>query len=94
MPGNCPNVVVNELQNNLSTYVVAYPNPSDELISVFSEHPINKIEIFDIRGALVFSREFCRQQLVSIDVDKFSGIFTIKVFLENDVILNNKLISY
>ena len=94
MPGNCPNVGVNELQNDLSAYVVAYPNPSDELISVFSEHPINKIEIFDIRGALVFSREFYRQQLVSIDVDKFSGIFTIKVFLENDVIVNKKLISY
>ena len=47
MPGNCPNVGLNELKK---TYVVTYPNPSLEILNIYSESEITEIIVYDNIG--------------------------------------------
>ena len=47
MPGNCPNVSVSE---NKKTYVVTYPNPSSDIVNIYSEALLKNIKLFDNVG--------------------------------------------
>ena len=94
MPGNCPNVGIDGFQTEVSSYVVAYPNPCRDVLSIYSEKSIEKIEIYDLRGALIFVKEYFREQLIDLDATNFNGIYNVKVFLENDAVVNKKLVSY
>ena len=63
-------------------------------MSIYSEKSIEKIEIYDLRGALVFVKEYFHEQLIDLDATNFNGIYNVKVFLENDAVVNKKLVSY
>jgi hypothetical protein len=55
MPGNCPNVSVSE---NKKTYVVTYPNPSSDIVNIYSEALLKNIKLFDNVGRLIFKKEY------------------------------------
>jgi hypothetical protein len=91
MPGNCPNVGLNELK---TSYVVAYPNPSLETLNIYSESEIVKIIIYDNIGREIKSLSNLRSKNFSFDVKKLKGFFTVKIHLSNGQRIKKNIISY
>ena len=90
MPGNCPNVGLNELK----TYVVTYPNPSLETLNIYSEAEIEEIVIYDNIGREIKSLSSLISNNISLDVKKLKGFFTVKIILSNGQIIKKNIISY
>ena len=91
MPGNCPNVGLNELKK---TYVVTYPNPSLEILNIYSESEIVEIIIYDNIGREIKRLSNLRSNNISLDVKKLKGFFTAKIILSNSQIIKKNIISY
>ena len=91
MPGNCPNVGLNELKK---PYVVTYPNPSLETLNIYSEAEIAEIIIYDNIGREIKSLSSLRINNISLDVKKLKGFFTVKIILSNGQRIKKNIISY
>ena len=91
MPGNCPNVSVSE---NKKTYVVTYPNPSSDIVNIYSEVLLKNIKLFDNVGRLIFKKENIYSKNFQINVSDIHGFFTLKIELSNKEVINKNIISY
>ena len=91
MPGNCPNVSVSE---NKKTYVVTYPNPSSDIVNIYSEALLNNIKLFDNVGRLIFKKENIYSKNFQINVSDLHGFFTFKIELSNKEVINKNIITY
>ena len=91
MPGNCPNVGLNELKK---TYIVTYPNPSLETLNIYSEAEIEEIVIYDNIGREIKSLSSLKINNITLDVKKLKGFFTVKIILSNGQIIKKNIISY
>jgi hypothetical protein len=91
MPGNCPNVGLNELKK---FYVVTYPNPSLETLNIYSESKIAGIIIYDNIGREIISLSNLRSNNFSLNVKNLKGFFTLKIILSNGQRIKKNIISY
>ena len=91
MPGNCPNVGLNDLKK---TYVVTYPNPSLETLNIYSEAEIEEIIIYDNIGRAIKNLSSLKINNITLDVKKLKGFFTVKIILSNGQIIKKNIISY
>ena len=91
MPGNCPNVSVSE---NKKTYVVTYPNPSSDIVNIYSEALLKNIKLFDNVGRLIFKKENIYSKNFQINVSDLHGFFTFKIELSNKEVINKNIITY
>ena len=91
MPGNCPNVSVSE---NKKTYLVTYPNPSSNIVNIYSEASIKNITLFDNVGRLIFKKENIYSKNFQMNVSDLHGFFTFKIELSNKEVINKNIITY
>ena len=91
MPGNCPNVSVSE---NNKTYLVTYPNPSSNIVNIYSEASIKNITLFDNVGRLIFKKENIYSKNFQMNVSDLHGFFTFKIELSNKEVINKNIITY
>ena len=91
MPGNCPNVSVSE---NKKTYVVTYPNPSSDIVNIYSEVLLKNIKLFDNVGRLIFKKENIYSKNFQINVSDIHGFFSLKIELSNKEVINKNIITY
>ena len=91
MPGNCPNLSVSE---NKKTYLVTYPNPSSNIVNVYSEASIKNITLFDNVGRLIFKKENIYSKNFQMNVSDLHGFFTFKIELSNKEVINKNIITY
>ena len=91
MPGNCPNVSVSE---NKKTYVVTYPNPSSDIVNIYSETLLKNIKLFDNVGRLTFKEENIYSKNFQMNVSDLHGFFTFKIELSNKEVINKNIITY
>ena len=91
MPGNCPNVSVSE---NKKTYVVTYPNPSSDIVNIYSETLLKNIELFDNVGRLIFKKENIYSKNFQMNVSDLQGFYTFKIELSNKEVINKNIITY
>ena len=91
MPGNCPNVSVSE---NKKTYLVTYPNPSYNIVNIYSEASIKNITLFDNVGRLIFKKENICSKNFQMNVSDLHGFFTFKIELSNKEVINKNIITY
>ena len=91
MPGNCPNVSVSE---NKKTYVVTYPNPSSDIVNIYSEALLKNIKLFDNVGRLIFKEENIYSKNFQMNVSDLHGFFTFKIELSNKEVINKNIITY
>ena len=91
MPGNCPNVSVSE---NKKTYVVTYPNPSSDIVNIYSESLLKNIKLFDNVGRLIFKKENIYSKNFQMNVSDLHGFFTFKIELSNKEVINKNIITY
>ena len=91
MPGNCQNVSVSE---NKKTYVVTYPNPSSDIVNIYSETLLKNIELFDNVGRLIFKKENIYSKNFQMNVSDLQGFYTFKIELSNKEVINKNIITY
>ncbi len=70
-----PSVVENVIGKQFSIF----PNPTTSSINISTDENIERINIFDVRGGLVFSNSYSVSS-TSVDISKFAkGIYTVQL---------------
>ena len=89
--GNVPILGANDF---IETTVSLYPNPSNELINIsFDEDQLSKLEFYDITGKLLFKKEL-NTNTYALNIANYpSGTYIVKVFKQNNVSVNKKIIK-
>ncbi|MDB9993950.1 T9SS type A sorting domain-containing protein [Flavobacteriaceae bacterium] len=89
--GNVPILGANDF---IETTVSLYPNPSNELINIsFDEDQLSKLEFYDITGKLLFKKEL-NTNTYALNIANYpSGTYIVKVFNQNNVSVNKKIIK-
>ena len=89
--GNVPILGANDF---IETTVSLYPNPSNELINIsFDEDQLSKLELYDITGKLLFKKEL-NTNTYALNIANYpSGTYLVKVFNQNNVSVNKKIIK-
>ena len=63
------------VKNNFSIY----PTPATNSINISTNESIDLIEIYDVKGSLIFSQSY-QKKSTSIDVNSFAkGVYAVKV---------------
>jgi hypothetical protein len=92
MPGNCPNVGIDETDK--IPYFVVYPNPTNGELNVYADQPIRSISILDLSGKMVLKQDVQKQKLVTIDAELNPGMYVVFVELEDRQVLKTKITRY
>ena len=89
--GNVPILGANDF---IETTVSLYPNPSNELINIsFDEDQLSKLEFYDITGKLLFKKDL-NTNTYALNIANYpSGTYLVKVFNQNNVSVNKKIIK-
>ena len=89
--GNIPILGDNDL---IIPTVSLYPNPSNELINIsFGEDRLSNIELYDITGKLLFKKEL-NANTYALNIANYpSGTYLVKVYNQNNALLNKKIIK-
>ena len=89
--GNVPILGNNDL---IIPTVSLYPNPSNELINIsFGEDRLSNIELYDITGKLLFKKEL-NANTYALNIANYpSGTYLVKVYNQNNALLNKKIIK-
>lgn len=87
--------IITQLPNQyLESFFNTFPNPSDGLSTFESSDDIERIEITDITGNIVFCNNFKNTRKISVNLDELSkGIYLAKIFSENNI-TTKKLMIY
>ena len=88
--GSCdtPGTGIFELDNNLTVF----PNPSNGIINLKSDHIINTLRIYNIIGDLILIKNlYFNKSILNIE-SLTSGIYFIEVELNNGSVLNKKIV--
>lgn len=92
MPGNCPNVGIDETDK--IPYFVVYPNPTNGELNVYADQPIRSISVLDLSGKMVLKQDAQKQKLVTIDAELNPGMYVVFVELEDRQVLKTKITRY
>ena len=89
--GNVPILGANDF---IETTVSLYPNPSNELINIsFDEDQLSKLELYDVTGKLLFKKDL-NTNTYALNIANYpSGTYLVKVFNQNNVSVNKKIIK-
>jgi hypothetical protein len=61
-----------------------YPNPANEIIAIKSNEILDRIEIIDVRGKMVFSKK-TNEFETNVNINSLSaGLYLIKIFSKNN----------
>lgn len=82
MPGDCPNVGIEETEAKVP-YFVAYPNPTSGEINFYADQVIEYMEITDLTGKSLETVLGNNQQLITLDRELPPGTYIATVFLES-----------
>ncbi|MEZ5042962.1 MAG: YCF48-related protein [Saprospiraceae bacterium] len=73
---------IDESENNLPQ-IILYPNPTNGIIQIKTDHQIQQVLLYDIKGSLL---EKIHPQNNNIDISSFpNGIYLLKVKLEHSI---------
>ncbi len=90
--GHCdslPDSSIGILENGIKSRIQIYPNPSLGLVQVESEISIEQIEIYDIQGRQV---QLLIQPAKQIELPETSGVYFLRIRLENGELLSRKVV--
>jgi len=68
-----------------STEVSVFPNPARNLISISSDHPLKRIRLLDVAGALVDEIDADQQLVVQLHNNKYKGLYFVEITSEKSV---------
>ena len=92
MVGPFNSTTLNIVGNTKSQNVNVYPNPNNKIFSIQTSSKINTIEVLDVLGSHIRSFQ-PNTNLFEINISENpSGIYFLKVYLENGNIVTKKII--
>ena len=91
MPGHCPNVGIRD-DKEANPYLILYPNPASEFINIYVDQPIGKIELFNLHGQVVHTKNVRNLNLTTIDTHLYKGSYFQKITLTNQRVFMRKII--
>jgi hypothetical protein len=79
---------------DLESSISLYPNPSNDFINISSNKDLlSKIELYSMTGSLVFKTDL-NSDIYSLNIANYqSGIYLLRVFGQNNDIINTKIIK-
>jgi hypothetical protein len=81
---------VSEMDNSMPHI---FPNPASDLLNISSDKPIQKVNIMNIYGVLLYSSEKHSGNEIRIALKDFSpGVYFVQIEMENETILKKFLI--
>ncbi|HNQ67513.1 MAG TPA: T9SS type A sorting domain-containing protein [Bacteroidales bacterium] len=86
--GIAPSGIVTELYNS---EIMIYPNPCDDYFTLETTNDVNRVEIYNIQGALVYSLdENFTGSIIINTVDFSSGMYFVKLYSEDTKVPSSK----
>ncbi len=74
--------------------LLVYPNPTNNKLNVETLDSLKEVSISDFTGKVVFYNKDVRNKKLSIDISMFSsGLYIVKVVLDNGEIVSKKIIK-
>lgn len=71
-----------------------YPNPVSDLLYIDNAEELEKIELYNTVGQLIYTHTFQHQSTISIDMTAYSnGIYILAGFNKNGLVANRKVIK-
>ena len=78
-------------KNELSNSINVYPNPATNILNLESKLPLDKVELFNLIGAKVMSKQ---NNLSKIDISNFdAGIYLLKLSSGKDNVIKKLVIE-
>ena len=88
------NYNVNIENNQISNYITIVPNPASSYFRIYARENINKIEIFNQLGQIVFSKLIENNNNVEIDTSQIiEGLYFVSIYNNNQIITKKVIIS-
>ncbi len=89
-------VSINELTKDNEVSFQVYPNPANESINIVSNNTLSKIEVIDVTGKLIVTRnlqlENNLEKTVNLNVDDFvNGLYLIRITSSNGATETKKI---
>ena len=75
------------IEDVTTVYVTVYPNPSDGIYHIEGQD-IDKIEVYDAWGQLIYSKEGCNDFMSLNLTDRANGVYMLRVIAKNGVTTN------
>ena len=71
----------------VQTKLLVYPNPcTDKLVIPNPEYTIQKIEIYDVSGKLIYRHDNCGRSIIQMPVNQLiDGLYIVKIFASNGI---------
>jgi hypothetical protein len=83
----------NDWQNELENDVVIYPNPNQGIFTIESKLPVQKIEIFDMLGKMVYAiSNIYNRHTIQLSSEQ-KGVFVICIISENNKITKKLIVQ-
>ncbi|MBN1599335.1 MAG: T9SS type A sorting domain-containing protein [Bacteroidales bacterium] len=76
--------VENTLMNN---ELAVYPNPFESQFTVELSDNIRKLEIIDLQGCIVFTKELLNKKILQISTELNSGTYFLKVYTSDEILM-------
>ena len=72
-------ILPTKVDNNIKNIFSIYPNPATNSIVISNSESIDRVEIYDIKGGLIFRKSY-QKKSTSIDLSNFAnGVYIVKV---------------
>lgn len=76
-----------DIEINNETNLVVYPNPTNGELTIKSSNQINKIEVYNALGSLVYNQNNIKTNSESLNLNKLpKGVYSIKVYQKNKIV--------
>lgn len=72
------------IRENDKPKIAMYPNPSNGLVTIESDSPMNQVKVFDFQGRLVLQRQLNGQR-AELNHSLNSGVYLVRVESENGI---------
>jgi hypothetical protein len=75
------------IEDNKDVYVNIYPNPSDAFVNIVSSEVIEKIELYDMYGKVIFLNANNAQNFILSMQELASGVYHFRIFTSKGVVV-------
>ncbi|MGM0621169.1 MAG: CotH kinase family protein, partial [Bacteroidota bacterium] len=91
MVGSCPSTTSHEWAEN-SGYKI-YPNPATSQLSIQAANPVSGLQVYNLSGKLVLSKNALNAQVIHINVSQFdAGMYLLKLVDNNGQAATEKIV--
>ena len=86
-------VMLEDIEENNDFIFSVYPNPTADIVNIETKSPASFVEIYNVDGKLIERIDAKSKQSLKIDLPQESGIYVVKVVLEDGRVAARKVLK-